>query len=297
MLADRPYMRDRVGRTSLPVSVLLMIVLVIVFAVQCVNDVYFQTALERWLPLTSESLTHGYLWQFLTFQFLHGSVLHLVCNLLGLWYFGRFVEALIGWRRFLLAYFGCGVVGGILQSVLMTLFPSHFGHFVYGASAGISGMFAIFARLLPDSEVRWNFILPVRTDVLLWVYGGIALFFTVVPSGRGGYVAHAAHLGGMLAGIAFVKFRWHQDFRPLPGSTFFGLLRQRPRRSLVARESSARPGRRLIRSAIDRDLPSDEFISREVDPILDKISAHGIQSLTERERKILEAARAKMAKR
>ncbi len=101
----------------------------------------------------------------------------------------------------------------------------------------------------------------------------------------------------MLAGIAFVKFRWHQDFRPLPGSAFFGLLRQRPRRSLVARESSARPGRRLIRSVIDRDLPSDEFISREVDPILDKISAHGIQSLTERERKILEAARAKMAKR
>ncbi|MEW6160504.1 MAG: DUF6576 domain-containing protein [Verrucomicrobiota bacterium] len=45
------------------------------------------------------------------------------------------------------------------------------------------------------------------------------------------------------------------------------------------------------------DLPSDEFISREVDPILDKISAHGIHSLTERERKILEAARAKMAKR
>jgi hypothetical protein len=45
------------------------------------------------------------------------------------------------------------------------------------------------------------------------------------------------------------------------------------------------------------EVPSEEFITREVDPILDKISAHGIQSLTERERKILEAARAKMAKR
>ena len=43
--------------------------------------------------------------------------------------------------------------------------------------------------------------------------------------------------------------------------------------------------------------PSKEFISQEVDPILDKISAHGIQSLTERERKILEAARSRMAKR
>jgi hypothetical protein len=45
------------------------------------------------------------------------------------------------------------------------------------------------------------------------------------------------------------------------------------------------------------ELPEEEFISREVDPILDKISQHGIQSLTERERKILEAARNKMAKR
>jgi hypothetical protein len=46
----------------------------------------------------------------------------------------------------------------------------------------------------------------------------------------------------------------------------------------------------------DGDLSTADFISKEVDPILDKISAHGIQSLTERERKILEAARAKMAK-
>ena len=45
------------------------------------------------------------------------------------------------------------------------------------------------------------------------------------------------------------------------------------------------------------DLPADEFLSKEVDPILDKISAHGIQSLTERERRVLEKARAKMAKR
>ena len=46
-----------------------------------------------------------------------------------------------------------------------------------------------------------------------------------------------------------------------------------------------------------QELPSEEFISKEVDPILDKISAHGIQSLTDRERQILQAARAKMSKR
>jgi hypothetical protein len=47
----------------------------------------------------------------------------------------------------------------------------------------------------------------------------------------------------------------------------------------------------------DEDLPPDEFLSKAVDPILDKISAHGIQSLTERERRILETAREKMVRR
>lgn len=51
------------------------------------------------------------------------------------------------------------------------------------------------------------------------------------------------------------------------------------------------------RPPVEEEVPSEEFISKEVDPILDKISAHGIQSLTERERKILEKARSKMAKR
>ncbi len=50
------------------------------------------------------------------------------------------------------------------------------------------------------------------------------------------------------------------------------------------------------KNAPDDDVPPEEFLSKEVDPILDKISAHGIQSLTPRERRILEAAREKMAK-
>jgi hypothetical protein len=48
---------------------------------------------------------------------------------------------------------------------------------------------------------------------------------------------------------------------------------------------------------VEEDLPPDEFLSKAVDPILDKISAHGIQSLTERERRILETAREKMVRR
>ena len=281
-----------------------MIVLVITFAFQCINDVYVESVIEDTLALTRAAFTRGHIWQLLTFQFLHGSLWHLIGNLMGLWFFGRLVENILGTSRFLVAYFGCGVVGGLLQSALMVLFPTHFGLFVFGASAGVMGVFAIFARLESGSEIRLNFILPIRAGVLLWITVGISLFFTLVPSPRGGGTAHAAHFGGILAGLAWVKLGWHRDFIVLPWENLLGRLRfWRPfqahsRKQELVRAALARS--RPWRSAgvkAEPDLAPEEFISREVDPILDKISAHGIQSLTERERKTLADAQKKMAKR
>lgn len=308
MLENRDYMRapssDSPFRFRWNASTLLMASLVVVFALQCFNDVYFQTPAEQWLALTPLALKSGYLWQFFTFQFLHAGPLHLFGNLLGLWFFGRFVEQVLGTRRFLIAYFGAGVVGGLLHGVLVLLFPGHFGPFVYGASAGVMGVFAIFCRLDAESEIRWNFILPIRAGVLLWITAAVSLFFTLVPSARGGSVAHAAHLGGLLVGIAWVRLGWHRDFVTLPWEGLFS--RWRRWRPLEGRQRK----RELVRAAKVRaelwkrnlaeptvELPPEEFISKEVDPILDKISAHGIHSLTERERKVLETARHKMSKR
>lgn len=302
-------MRDNPGggtiRFKASASVVLMVVLVIAFVLQCINDVYVQSLVERWLALTPAALAHGYLWQLFTFQFFHASLWHLLGNLMGLWYFGRFVENVLGKRRFLIAYFGAGVLGGLLQCVLMLLFPEHFGRFVFGASAGVMGIFAIFARLEAQSIIRLNFILPIRTDVLLWITAAISLFFTIVPSARGGCTAHAAHLGGILTGLAWVKFGWHHDFKPLPWEDLLGRLRfwqpsqTRRRKNELARAASSRRGRSWRTSSVqaEPEAAPEEFISKEVDPILDKISAHGLQSLTERERKILDAAQKKMSKR
>lgn len=278
-------------------TVKLILVLIGIFALQCVNDVYSRTPAERWLALTVEGMQRGFVWQWLTFQFLHGNWVHVVCNLIGLWFFGQFVENVVGWRRFLFAYFGCGVVGGLLQGLLMFLFPFHYGMVMYGASAGVAGMFAIFARIESESEVRFNFLIPVRARTLLWLYIAFELFFTLVPSGRGGGIAHAAHLGGILAGVGFVRLGWHNDFVPLPWMAWWAQRRERRRivpmpRTLVAAGRGAPRGRGWTEAP-----SSEEFMSREVDPILDKISAHGIQSLTPRERDILEAARSRMSKR
>jgi hypothetical protein len=76
---------------------------------------------------------------------------------------------------------------------------------------------------------------------------------------------------------------------------------QRPGRSPVRRlvkvHSQKPSGWGIDRSHPGEELPAEEFVSKEVDPILDKITAHGIHSLTERERRILEKARSKIGKR
>lgn len=296
-LADRHYMRDRSGGIPWSMTGILMVVMIGVFVLQCVNDVYIQSFLESRLALTSECFKRGYVWQLFTFQFLHGGIWHLACNLISLWFFGRFVESVLGKSRFLVAFFGCGMVGGILQGILMAAFPGHFGSYTFGASAGAMGIFAIFVLLLPDSEIRWSFILPIPAITLLWITGAISLFFTLVPSGLGGGVAHAAHLGGLLAGVAWVKLGWHRDFVQLPWEGWFSGRKFFSRKKELVRATSIKiPG--IPRNDKESmELPQEDFISREVDPILDKISQHGIQSLTERERNILEAARWRSGKR
>ena len=309
MLENRDYMREQPSfgegpRFHWSASVVLMVVLTVAFTVQCFNDVYIRSTVESWLALTPFALARGYVWQLLTFQFLHVDLWHLIGNLLGLWFFGRFVENVLGTQRFLAAYFGAGVIGGLLQCALMLLFPEHFQPFAFGASAGEMGIFAIFCRLQSSSEIRWNFILPIRADVLLWVTAGISLFFTLVPSQRGGSYAHAAHLGGILAGLAWVKLGWHLDFVTLPWEGFFARwrrwrpLQSRQRKLELVRVAASKPAPwRKPRLDRDEEPPAGDYISQEVDPILDKISAHGLHSLTERERKILETARAKMSRK
>jgi membrane associated rhomboid family serine protease len=304
MLENRDYMREPEYRPSgfrWSATTILMATLVGVFALQAINDAYIGSFIDQRLGLTREAITSGYVWQFLTFQFLHGSLFHLLGNLLTLWFFGRFVENVLGARRYLVAYFGAGVVGGLLQCVLMVLFGSHYGSHVFGASAGVMGILAIFCRLQASSEIQWNFIFPIRVDVFLWITAAISLFFTLVPSSLGGNAAHAAHLGGLAAGLAWVKLGWHHDYKPLPWEGLFSRWRRwrpmegRQRKQELVRAAKVRAESWKRAHPEAPDLPPAEFISREVDPILDKISQHGIHSLTERERKILEAARKKMS--
>ncbi len=299
MLADRPYMRETPDHSRRSAALGLVIANTAVYALQLAVGLLDRSGadpFQRWFALVPDDLAHGWIWQLFTFQFLHGGPLHLILNCAMLWIFGRPLEDTLGRSTFLKLYFVSGTLGGLLQVLCSWIFPFHFGSGpVMGASAGVFGLIAAFSALNWEQPITTlvAFIIPVtmRAKYLLLIMGIIAVMGMLERSSG---IAHAAHVGGMLAGLGFVRFVVQAE------RSVFDWNRPRrssPRRELVKTTSSKRAFWQKETAKPADELPSAEFISREVDPILDKISAHGIQSLTDHERKILEAARARMAKR
>ncbi|MDE3066082.1 MAG: rhomboid family intramembrane serine protease [Verrucomicrobiota bacterium] len=295
MLEDRDYMRQeaRVGpAVSLTIALLIVNAAVFVAELAAADVPRASAVVWNYFALSLEGLKQGFVWQLLTFQFLHAGWLHLLFNSLAIFFFGRPVESALGGRRFLALYFSSGVIGGLVQMLFALVFPS-FDAPVVGASAGAYGLVAAFAVMNwweRFTLLIYFFPVTMRGQTLLWVSLGLAGVGLLIPNTG---IANAAHLGGILTGALYVRQivqgRWHWPRWRLPAR------RVRPRQFV-----GARAGKGLWRpdpGKPDEDLSTDEFLRTEVDPILDKISAHGIHSLTAREREILEKARAKMGKR
>jgi membrane associated rhomboid family serine protease len=309
MLEDRYYMRRSPFETRRSATLALVVANVIAFFAECVFYGYYPSQRvpipipdNDVLALSWAGLAHGYIWQLFTFQFLHAGFLHLLFNCWAIYFFGRELEEALGVKRFLTLYFASGAIGGLVQALAGGL-AIHYGHTAWafrfagptvGASAGAFGLLAAFAMLYPERLLTLLifFVVPIsmRAKFLLLFSVLLALFGIVVPVGN---MADAAHLGGIAAGVVYVRYAAHWQWH------WPRLSRRRgpPPRKLV-RVTTAPAGPWLRSKTQPQDeLPPEEFLSKEVDPILDKISAKGIQSLTERERRILESARQRMRKR
>ena len=150
------------------------------------------------------------LWRFITFQFLHADLFHLLFNMIGLYFFGPMIESYLGSRRFLVFYLLCGMAGPFGYMLLwawsnattMQLIQDAAVPLV-GASAGIFGILIAAAQIAPDATVLVYGFFPVRLRVLAWVLLAVALY-TVLTSGNnaGG---EAAHLGGAVMGWLLIR--------------------------------------------------------------------------------------------
>jgi membrane associated rhomboid family serine protease len=232
--------------------------------------------LPGYMPLSVEGLKHGYVWQLVTYQFMHAGWLHIFFNSWAIYMFGREVESMLGGKKFLVLMLSSGIVGGVFQVLVALVWPQYFGGPVVGASACAFGLVAAFAMIFPERELTMLifFVIPVqlRAKTLLIASAVLAVAGIVFPMDN---VANAAHLGGMAMGWFYVRKILQGDWSRLEGAL-------RPAKKVLPRRPSLEP--------LEEKSGAD-FVESEVDPILDKISAHGLQSLTPREREILEAAR------
>lgn len=198
-------------------------------------------------------------WSVVTYMFLHGDLMHLLFNMIALFFFGPRVEQRILSRHFAALYFLSGITGALLSVAFSP------GSAIVGASGGVFGVMLAFAWFWPHERIFIWGVLPVPARVLVILTTLFALWSGF--GGTGGGIAHFAHLGGYL------------------GAFLFLLWLDRRRTAFKRRATAADPGdaRRVARyRAID--LASVHEVNRgEVERILDKIGAEGLKSLTPQE--------------
>jgi rhomboid family protein len=240
------------------------------FMAQLFLDAYQPGFVREYLGLSHRGVSAAYGWQFFTAIFLHEGPWHLIGNTFVLYLLGRDVESIIGQRQFLLLYLAGAVTGELGHLFLMPATSV-----LFAASGGAIAVLVAYATILPELELTSMLflVLPVRLKAKYLAYGAFALALWGVTLDRNGAIAHSAYLGGSAAGWIYAH---------LLGFGRASILQ----RALRQRRAEAD---RL------RAMTPDQFIAERVDPILDKISREGLQSLTRSERRTLAEAQEKIA--
>ena len=145
----------------------------------------------------------------LTSMFMHGSIGHLLGNMLYLWIFGDNVEDVLGHARYLLFYLGTGIAAGLSHVFSTRMFGGNLLVPSLGASGAIAGVLGGYIVLFPRRRVRVIWLYQLLQVPALLVIGLWFVFQLISGAGTvgaaGGGVAYAAHIGGFIAGLALVK--------------------------------------------------------------------------------------------
>ncbi len=228
MFENRGYAGERMKSPATPVTWILLALNAAVFVFQyyalprIAPESWISLRFEETFALSVEGLKAGHFWQLITYQFMHGGLLHIFANSWAIYMFGRVVETNLGAARMLVIYFVSGVIGGLLQILGMAAMPQLFGDGpLVGASAAAYGLIAAFVTLFPRQRLLLLlfFFIPVsmRAGTLLRItiwfsLAGILYPYLQLDVHR--YlpfahqidslfvgIGHAAHLGGILAGV------------------------------------------------------------------------------------------------
>lgn len=238
-------------------------------------DEHGNPPLVHWGAFSVDSaLGELHLWEFVTFQFLHGSLGHVLFNCIGLYFFGPWMERWWGSWKFLGFYLLCGAAGAAFFTWLsfIGVLPMGMHSLLVGASAGIYGILIGVAFIAPGLRVTLLFP-PVELSMRQLAIGLMAFSVGAILLKIGGNEGgEAGHLGGAILGFILMRFP-----RLLGGPPQFIPMTERTERQAVGVK---------LRPRVELQLQDDP----EVDAILDKISSEGFQSLTQAERDTLRIA-------
>ncbi len=201
-------------------------------------------------------VTRFYVWQPITYMFLHADFWHIFFNMLMTWFLGNTLETVWGAKRFLKYYILCGLGGAAFSAVFTFNGPP-----VIGASGAVFGLYLAYAMMFPNNYVYLYFLFPIRAKYLVTLLAVIQLLHGIAGSAG---IAYFAHLGGMAAGLLFFR----QELKTTR-------VWMRLRRWYGARTFQRRQERTERRQA-------------KIDSILDKIKAKGVENLSATEKRILE---------
>jgi membrane associated rhomboid family serine protease len=168
---------------------------------------FISPTLRPYLGLIPEAvIERRWIWQPLTYMFVHFGFSHILFNMLGIWMFGVELERMWG-TRFFLRYYAVTGVGAALTTLLVALLPfaatsATYGSITGGASGALYGLLLAFALYFPERPILMFMLFPVPAKYFVLIVGAISF---LSASGGEPSVAHVAHLGGMLFGYLYLK--------------------------------------------------------------------------------------------
>jgi membrane associated rhomboid family serine protease len=204
-----------------------------------------------------KALLDFHIWQFFTYSFFHdlASPLHLLFNMVTLYFFGREVETIYGTRRLLFVYFAAAFFAGLCHCIDFDGGPLH------GASGAVYAVLILYALHFPRQKILFFFILPLDAWIVVAILIGFDVTMWLSP-GPGDNVSHLAHLGGALFGFLFFRFQGRVES-----------YMERVEEKIAQRETAAL-----------------EELEARVDEILAKINREGMSALSKKELEILRRA-------
>jgi membrane associated rhomboid family serine protease len=152
-------------------------------------------------------VTQMRVWQLVTYMFVHAGVLHILFNMLMLWFLGAELERLWGTRFFVKFYFVSGIGAGVL-TVLLSMLPYQplaelYSSDIIGASGAVYGLLLAYGLYFPDRPIYMYFVFPIPARIFVIILGAMAFFSSLADSGGG--LANATHLCGLLVAYVYLK--------------------------------------------------------------------------------------------